>query len=54
MEVDFGGVGKECAVDRAATICRESAVADGLINLRDSAPTLGAYALIKHECNALF
>lgn len=33
MEIDFGGVVKEYAADRAATLCREAGVASGMINL---------------------
>ncbi len=33
MELDFGGIGKEYAVDRAATICLECGVDSGLVDL---------------------
>ncbi len=33
MELDFGGIVKEYAVDRAATLCKEVDVTHGLINL---------------------
>ena len=33
MELDLGGVVKEYAVDRAATLCREANIKNGLINL---------------------
>ena len=33
MEIDFGGIGKEYAADRAATVCIEQGIAHGLINL---------------------
>jgi len=33
MEIDFGGIGKEYAADRAATVCIEQGVAHGLVNL---------------------
>ena len=33
MEIDFGGIGKEYAADRMATICIESGVAHALANL---------------------
>lgn len=33
MEIDFGGVVKEYAVDRAAALCREAGVRHGLVNL---------------------
>ena len=33
MEIDFGGVGKEYAADRAAVLCLEHGIAHGLANL---------------------
>ena len=33
MEIDFGGIGKEYAADRAATICLDAGVVHGLVNL---------------------
>jgi FAD:protein FMN transferase len=33
MEIDFGGIGKEYAADRAATVCVEHGVRHGLVNL---------------------
>lgn len=33
MEIDFGGVVKEYAVDRATALCREAGVHHGLVNL---------------------
>jgi thiamine biosynthesis lipoprotein len=33
MEIDFGGIGKEYAADRMATICHESGAAHALANL---------------------
>ena len=33
MELDFGGIVKEYAVDRAATLCREAGINHGFINL---------------------
>lgn len=33
MELDFGGVGKEYAVDRAAKVCLEAGLRHGMINL---------------------
>jgi thiamine biosynthesis lipoprotein len=33
MEIDFGGVGKEYAADRMATICIEAGIAHGCVNL---------------------
>jgi thiamine biosynthesis lipoprotein len=33
MEIDFGGIGKEYAADRAATLCVERGIRHGLVNL---------------------
>ncbi len=33
MEIDFGGIGKEYAADRAATICQEHGERHGIVNL---------------------
>lgn len=33
MEIDFGGIAKEYAADRAATLCREMGMAHGFANL---------------------
>ena len=33
MEIDFGGIGKEYAADRAATVCAEHGIEHGLVNL---------------------
>lgn len=33
MELDFGGIGKEYAVDRAASLCLEQGIRHGLVNL---------------------
>lgn len=33
MEIDFGGVGKEYAADRAAAVCRQAGIRHGLVNL---------------------
>src|SRR5438105_6112374 len=41
MEIDFGGIGKEYAADRAATICREHGIAHGLINLGGDVRAIG-------------
>jgi thiamine biosynthesis lipoprotein len=41
MEIDFGGVGKEYAADRAATICVEHGVAHGLVNLGGDVRAIG-------------
>jgi len=42
MEIDFGGLGKEYAADRMATICRERGIASGLVNLGGDVRAIGA------------
>ena len=42
MEIDFGGLGKEYAADRMATICRELGIASGLVNLGGDVRAIGA------------
>ncbi len=44
MELDFGGVVKEYAVDRAAALCREHGFAHGFINLGGDLQLLGPQA----------
>lgn len=44
MELDFGGIGKEYACDRAATICREHGVANALVNLGGDVRAVGGRA----------
>lgn len=41
MELDFGGVVKEYAADRAATLCREAGAAHGFINLGGDIKIIG-------------
>ena len=41
MEIDFGGVGKEYAADRAATLCAEHGIAHGLANLGGDVRAIG-------------
>jgi thiamine biosynthesis lipoprotein len=41
MEIDFGGIGKEYAADRMATICAEHGVASGLVNLGGDVRAIG-------------
>jgi thiamine biosynthesis lipoprotein len=41
MEIDFGGIGKEYAADRAATICRDHGVTHGLVNLGGDVRAIG-------------
>src|SRR5436190_10661814 len=43
MELDFGGVGKEYAADRAATICADHGIAHGLVNLGGDVRVIGAH-----------
>jgi thiamine biosynthesis lipoprotein len=43
MELDFGGIGKEYAADRAATICRDHGIAHGLVNLGGDVRALGPH-----------
>ncbi|MBF0446350.1 MAG: FAD:protein FMN transferase [Magnetococcales bacterium] len=44
MEIDFGGIGKEYAADRAALICLECGVNNGFINLGGDLRVLGPQA----------
>ena len=44
MEIDFGGIGKEYAADRAATICIEHGIRNGLVNLAGDVRVLGPQA----------
>ena len=41
MEIDFGGIGKEYAADRAATICSARGIAHALVNLGGDVRTIG-------------
>jgi thiamine biosynthesis lipoprotein len=41
MEIDFGGIGKEYAADRAATICAEAGIRHGLVDLAGDVRVLG-------------
>ena len=43
MEIDFGGLGKEYAADRAAQICREFHIQHGLIDLGGDLVVLGPH-----------
>ncbi len=43
MELDFGGIGKEYAVDRLADTCREDGVEAGLVNLGGDLFALGPH-----------
>ena len=42
MELDFGGIGKEYAADRAAAICSDHGILHGLVNLGGDVRVLGA------------
>lgn len=44
MELDFGGVVKEYAVDRAATLCREAGLIHGVVNLGGDIKIVGPRA----------
>ena len=41
MELDFGGIGKEYAADRAATICADHGIGHGLVNLGGDVRIIG-------------
>lgn len=43
MEIDFGGVGKEYAADRAATVAGTLGIRYGLVNLAGDLRTIGAH-----------
>jgi thiamine biosynthesis lipoprotein len=43
MELDFGGFGKEYAADRAATICKESGINCGLVELGGDIRVIGPH-----------
>ena len=44
MEIDFGGIGKEYAADRAATILRDAGISHALVNLAGDVRALGTQA----------
>ncbi len=44
MQLDFGGIGKEYAVDRAATICRQQGIEYGLVDLGGDIKIIGPHA----------
>ena len=44
MEIDFGGIGKEYAADRVATICLEYGLRHGLVNLGGDIRAIGPQA----------
>ena len=44
MEIDFGGIGKEYAADRVATILQEQGMRHGLVNLGGDVRAFGAQA----------
>jgi len=43
MEIDFGGVVKEYAVDRAAALCLEAGVQHGIVNLGGDIKIIGSH-----------
>ena len=43
MELDFGGIGKEYAADRAASVCRSRALSYGLVNLGGDITVVGPH-----------
>lgn len=43
MELDFGGIGKEYAADRAATLCQELGIWHGLVNLGGDIRVVGPH-----------
>lgn len=44
MEIDFGGIVKEYAADRAAALCRQSGIAHGIVNLGGDVSIIGPRA----------
>ncbi len=44
MQIDFGGIGKEYAVDRAATLCQQQGVQYGLVDLGGDIKVIGPHA----------
>jgi thiamine biosynthesis lipoprotein len=42
MELDFGGIGKEYAADRAASICIDAGIEHGLVNLAGDVRVIGS------------
>lgn len=44
MEIDFGGIVKEYAVDRAASLCMEAGIFNGVINLGGDIKIIGPQA----------
>lgn len=44
LELDFGGVVKEYAADRAATLCREAGIVGGVVNLGGDIRVIGPRA----------
>jgi FAD:protein FMN transferase len=43
MELDFGGIGKEYAADRAASICKRNRIEHGLVNLGGDIRIIGPH-----------
>ncbi len=43
MEIDFGGIVKEYAADRAATLCLNAGISNGIVNLGGDIKIIGAH-----------
>jgi thiamine biosynthesis lipoprotein len=43
MEIDFGGIVKEYAADRAATLCLNAGISHGIVNLGGDIKIIGAH-----------
>ena len=43
MQLDFGGIGKEYAVDRAATLCQQHGIQHGLVDLGGDIKVIGPH-----------
>jgi FAD:protein FMN transferase len=41
MEIDFGGIGKEYAADRAASVCKAMGIRHGLVDLSGDIRLIG-------------
>lgn len=44
MEIDFGGIVKEYAADRAATLCLNAGISNGIVNLGGDIKIIGAHS----------
>ncbi len=50
MEIDFGGIVKEYAADRAATLCLNAGISHGIVNLGGDIKIIGAHPDGKPWC----